>query len=290
MEPASMQLGKEGRRGGLSMTVSSTREMDKISGKKAYTWGIGINLQLKQNIQLPALELVDGTSSTSSVSASAPASTSSNDHLATPPATSVKRYGLSVLPLWSSKAEYRRQEMRRRLGECVLKAHDNFSSGTGSSSSSLSSSPLSKRDRLSGAFNQPGLPPTPPPSNRKKNSIIMGSSSNGLTKGFILDALPPIPAATLPPLGPATILPVSVPVTTNTGIANADMVDIARADQKAMMPHTGDTSGRPARSHPGADERKITLLDGQKADVKKAPVEERAMSLLDRVSRESLLV
>lgn len=269
---------KEGRRGGLSMTVSSTRELDRNSGKRVHTWGIGIHLELKQNVQLPALELVGSSPSSSS---SRQGALSSLDSPATP---ALKRVGMSVLPLWSSKAEYRREEMRRRLGECVLKAHDDFSSR---STHADPHSP-SKKKRLSDSFRETVmLPPTPPPSNRKRT--MSSITSHGFVKGFILDALPPIPAASLPQLGPSSTGTLSLPSLANSkssGIANADVADIAREERAEMMPSTRDTTTRPAMST--TEDKRQSLLNGTKIAAPKAPVEQRAMSLLDRVSCDEL--
>lgn len=267
--PGQSHKRKDGRRGGLSMSVSPARELDRNNGKRVYTWGIGIHLELKQNVQLPALELVGSSPSARTNGAE------------TPQAPNLKRVGMSVLPLWSSKAEYRREEMRRRLGECVIKAHDDFSAGQ----SNLAAHPASKKKRLSGSVEQDlQLPPTPPPSNRKKG---VSTASGMFARGFILDALPPIPAASLPPLGPSSITSLSAPnLVKNQGIANADAADIAREDRAAIAPSTRDTANRPLKQT--AEERRHFLLDGQKEQVKKAPAEQRAMSLLDRVSGQNV--
>lgn len=261
---------KDKKRGGLSMSVSAARELDRNNGKRVYTWGIGIHLELKQNVQLPALELVGSSPTQSSHGAE------------TPPALNLKRVGLSVLPLWSSKAEYRREEMRRRLGECVLKAHEDFSFGQSTLQSQSSSA--SKKKQLSDPFERElQLPPTPPPSNCKKTS---GPASSVFSKGFILDALPPIPAASLPPLGASSLSSLSNrSPPKNQGIANAETADIAREERASLLPNTRDTTSRPAKQL--TDERRSMLLDGHKEQVKKAPAEQRAMSLLDRVSLSS---
>jgi hypothetical protein len=111
-----------GRRGGLSISVGATRELDRSSGKKVYTWGLGIDLRVRQNVQLPAFEIVHPPSTV-------PASAESTPVRREPPSSpasagKLKRQGMSVLPLWSCKADYRREEMRRRLGACVIKAHE----------------------------------------------------------------------------------------------------------------------------------------------------------------------
>lgn len=249
---------KDGRRGGLSMTVSSSRELDRNTGKRVHTWGIGIHLELKQNVQLPALEVVGGS----------PTSIKAQDVGSSP---SLKRVGMSVLPLWSSKAEYRREEMRRRLGECVIKAHEDFSAGSSTFDAEI------HKKRMSDSII---LPPTPPPSNSKKSS---SAARNSFVRGFILDALPPIPAATLPSLGPSSLTSLSSPaLSTSQGVANAAAADIARDERDMILPSTRDTSSRPSKSI--TEERRQMLLDGSKETAPKAPAAQRAMSLLDRVS------
>lgn len=249
---------KDGRRGGLSMTVSSSRELDRSTGKRVHTWGIGIHLELKQNVQLPALEVVGGS----------PTSVKAQDVGSSP---SLKRVGMSVLPWWSSKAEYRREEMRRRLGECVIKAHEDFSAG--SSSFDAGTHKKCTSDSVT-------LPPTPPPSNSKKSS---SAARNNFIRGFILDALPPIPAATLPPLGPSSVASLSSPaLLTSQGVANADVADIAREERDMILPSTRDTSSRPSKAV--TEERRQMLLNGSKETAPKAPAAQRAISLLDRVS------
>lgn len=266
-------------RGGLSMSVSASRELDRISGKKVYTWGIGIRLELKENAPLPALEVVDPTpasrTSPASPFISSPSSTSSSP-------SKIKRYGLSVLPLWSSKGEYRKQEMRRRLGECVLKAHDDFSSGIPVS--------MGAKDMDSAGAHDRYMLPTPPPSTRKpgnnSNSVVSNSSKHGFAKGFILDALPPIPAASLPALGPASTSSLSVPTLSaqpHKGIANADMLDVIKAEKVAQQPSTRDLSTHKLAKI-DEEAKRNSLLEGMKATAPKAPAEQRAMSLLDRVS------
>ncbi|KAK9895620.1 hypothetical protein P389DRAFT_66913 [Cystobasidium minutum MCA 4210] len=253
---------KDGRRGGLSMTVAPARELDRNTGKRVHTWGIGIHLELKQNVQLPALEVVG----------SSPSPSKQAQELSTPP--NLKRVGMSVLPLWSSKAEDRREELRRRLGECVIKAHEDFSSG------SALGSAVSKKPTPGTTDDGIILPPTPPASHSKKGASAI--SQGPFVKGFILDALPPIPAATLPPLGPSSTASLSAPaLSTSNGIANADVADIAKEEKTATLPSTRDTSSRPAKAL--TEERRQLLLNGSKEQKQKAPAEQRAMSLLDRI-------
>ena len=60
-----------GRRGGLSLSIQATRQLDKMTGKKVYTWGIGLDLRLKQNVQLPTFEVLNSGSSVPSTPARA---------------------------------------------------------------------------------------------------------------------------------------------------------------------------------------------------------------------------
>ncbi|KAL7006568.1 hypothetical protein EMMF5_003989 [Cystobasidiomycetes sp. EMM_F5] len=141
---SSRSKSKEKRRGGLSFSVTSTQELDKMKMRRVRTWGIGIQLQIKHNTPQPEFEVVYNPNSPSSSTPSA--ERRHKKHNATTPPTRravptspqspqsspsscssinrFKRSGLSVMPLWSSNADFRRQELRRRLGECVVKAHD----------------------------------------------------------------------------------------------------------------------------------------------------------------------
>lgn len=185
----------EGRRGGLSLSVQATRQLDKNTGKKVYTWGIGLDLRLKANVQLPAFEVLDGSPSTPARPSATDAGASESPGSAS--ARRLKRQGMSVLPLWSSKTESRKSEMRRRLGACVARAHENFAS-------TAASSPSKKRKTVhfGSALNDEQKP---------------SAAASPFQPGFVLDALPPIPSATLPALGPAR----SSPIKRSTGAASA---------------------------------------------------------------------
>lgn len=104
------------RRGGMSLSVTTAKELNKVSRRSTSTWALGIELQIRHNAPVPEYELVDPTSSPKIVPSS-PSSSSGT------PSKRFKRSGLSVMPLWSSKAAFRKEEVRRRLGQCVLKAH-----------------------------------------------------------------------------------------------------------------------------------------------------------------------
>ena len=256
------------KRGGLSITVNASRQLEKTTGKKVYTWGLGIDLQIKQNVQLPAFEVLANES---------PLSSSSRSRLATPPQSpggkAMKRHGMSIMPLWSSRSESRKEEMRRRLGECVLKAHDNFASYC---SATLSTSACTK-GLLTTSI---GLP-TPPPSTAKYRRSGPKSLKDSIhhqsifKKGFILDALPPIPSSSLPPLGPVMSSPLKPAITTTTtpnpirSIATVE-AEIARADT--------DITAR---------KRKILEEGKLEHEAPKAPTKQRAMSLLERVRPRS---
>ena len=247
------------RRGGLSISVGPTREMDKTTGKKVYTWGLGIVLHIKQNVQLPAFEMI-GPQSPSSASGKTAISPRSPSNMGR---SVEKRQGMSVMPLWSSRSDARKEEMRRRLGECVIKAHADFAS-----SSLLAGSAAARK---APSFNLTSGLPTPPPSSRKHERTSSATIGDGFAaqqifkKGFILDALPPIPSSSLPPLGPAASSPM-------------------KKAAQVCSPHlVADVDARIARADATAEKRKFLEEGVVEADTPRAPANQRAMSLLERV-------
>lgn len=346
------------RRGGLSISVSSIREMDKrkmgnANGKRVvYNWGIGINLTIKQNKQLPAFEIVDDSPAISRRSAGSPtrarvgghtqgqlsftgspgSSGSGSSSSGSTNVSALKRTGMSVLPLWSSKSEYRKHEMRSRLGRCVIKAYQDFQARSEDAAAAATrSADLAARKRSavdgggggaaalssssSAAAAFAALLPTPPPSTRKQPKY-----SGIFAKGFILDALPPIPSATLPTLGPATThthphahangLPDGTTHSVNgvrgrAAVAGTRKVarvdaDVARmdTDKQTNTLTRGPGGVKTTPQHPLIDEeekRKLLLDEGRNGSssgllpprTPKAPANQRAMSLLERVSLEA---
>jgi hypothetical protein len=178
----------------------------------------------------------------------------------------LKRQGMSVLPLWSNKAESRKLEMRRRLGQCVAKAHDNF----------LASSNPSKKRKVH--FDEQYTLPTPPPSAGK------AQTKSPFKPGFILDALPPIPSATLPHLGPARSSPLkksahassaSSPAAGGPSIAFVDAAT-ARADIEKQI----------STSSSAAEKRKQLEAGTKVAETAGGPKvtpEKRQSSLMERI-------
>lgn len=276
-------LGSKNRRGGLSLSVSATRQLDKNTGKRVYTWGLGLDLRLKANVQLPAFEVLDGSSTTAprtpARSAKSDASSSGTGSPASAAAHRLKRQGMSVLPLWSSKAESRKREMRRRLGACVAKAHDNFVASVSASSSGGSPS-KKRRVHFGGDEQQHGDDAAV----MQSAKISSESVATHFRPGFILDALPPIPSATLPHLGPARFSPIkrSASAGVSPSVASVDAA-LARADtdQQTSALHQREPSNRKQleAGHLSMSDRKGSSSGG----VVILTPEKRQSSLMERI-------
>jgi len=143
----------------LGFLVTKTTEMSKTNGKKMSSWGIGIELDLKRNGEATERSL---SIQNSPVSAKKPTS---------PNKMAGKREGMSVVALWSQGAEERKNEIRLRLGNCVVQHHDSF---LHSIADERPSTPISRPRRHS---SEPSFHPD-----------------------FDLCALPSVPTSTLPDL------------------------------------------------------------------------------------------
>lgn len=96
----------------LGFVVTKTLELSKATGKKAWAWGIGIELDLKRNNEAVERSLSIQNSPSSSAKKPSPSKMVG------------KREGMSVVALWSQGAEERRNQIRCRLGDCVIQQHD----------------------------------------------------------------------------------------------------------------------------------------------------------------------
>ena len=118
--------------------------------------------------------------------------------------------------------------------------------------------------------------PTPPSTARSQRGSHSRPTSSGhasstaFARGFILDALPPIPAATLPALGPAQSSPIKRALTYAGGIASVDAEvaredDVARARKKEALLDPQNAEG--AGTGPGVSpvKRQMSLLERIKA-------------------------
>lgn len=95
----------------LGFLVTKTVELSKSSGKRVNGWGIGIELDLKRNSEASERSLAIQNSPSSRKQSS-------------PSKMAGKREGMSVVALWSQGAEERKNEIRLRLGNCVVQHHE----------------------------------------------------------------------------------------------------------------------------------------------------------------------
>ncbi|KAM0791545.1 hypothetical protein ACM66B_005993 [Microbotryomycetes sp. NB124-2] len=155
--------------GGLGFIVSSTRLNKSSNIQMGYS--IGIEVQIKANPQLPALELVSHSPKSSSTAPASPSSAARG------------RDGMNVVVLWTAGKDARRQELVRRLRRWARHCAQHEHSITGVAFDPEQSAfpkrlppiPLATLPSLTPA--KPSIVGTPSPSPKKKKTVdVLGAA------------------------------------------------------------------------------------------------------------------
>ncbi|GAA96796.1 uncharacterized protein L969DRAFT_83419 [Mixia osmundae IAM 14324] len=252
--------------GGMGFLVTVMRKLDRQTGRRVATWGLGIELNVKRNVQVAEFELLQDA---------APLSSSDDEQdvqqARAESASGRPRDGMSVIALWSQGAAARKDLISRRLRHWAKPyiphaRHEEAQDVTLLDSDLSNPSTPRKRKITDIAL------PTPPDS-RKRSRLVP----------------PEIPRARLPDL------PAAVPVSANTRLTRDDTddtpigrlkggINLMTGDPLPVSPPSSPTKGG------NVETRKMSLFERIKAKEAAQNVRSngQAVSLASPTMRKSL--